>query len=462
MANVYFGALPLVSFLGLGVLAGRVFRRDVAPFVISFVLMLLYALGDFTPFYKLAFNVPGLDLFRRPADATFPLCALASILAGYALHRFITDEKKSLLRNALIPVLVVVAGLVASIAVAWWKDRLALAQVPLLIGSGFLILSLIVLFLLRRFNRQIGRASLLLVAGALTLDLAISNGPNESTALPPSRFEVMRTDTKNETIALLHEMLAQTAGPDRIDRVELAAVGFDWPNLGLIHGFQHDLGYNPVRLSWFVDATNAQDQVAVVEQRPFAPLFSSYRSLMADMLGVRVIASAFPIERIDPELKSGDLNFIAQTKDAYVYENPRALPRVMVARQAKKADFDALFETGKWPEGFDPRETVLLDGSDAEDTQPRRPASARIEVYQNTQVRISVEAPDGGYLVLNDVWHPWWRVEVDGQSFDVLRANAIFRAVKLPPGAHQVRFYFAPLQGLRLTLRAAVHSFLTR
>jgi hypothetical protein len=211
MANVYFGALPLVSFLGLGVLAGRVFRRDVAPFVISFVLMLLYALGDFTPFYKVAFNVPGLDLFRRPADATFPLCALASILAGYALHRFITDEKKSILRNTLIPVLVVVAGLVASIAVAWWKDRLALAQVPLLIGSGFLILSLIVLFLLRRFNRQIGRASLLLVAGALTLDLAISNGPNESTALPPSRFEMMRADTSNETIALLREQLAQTA-----------------------------------------------------------------------------------------------------------------------------------------------------------------------------------------------------------------------------------------------------------
>jgi len=125
-------------------------------------------------------------------------------------------------------------------------------------------------------------------------------------------------------------------------------------------------------------------------------------------------------------------------------------------------DFDTLVETGEWPEGFDPRETVLIDGADAEDTQPRRPASARIEAYQNTQVRISVTAPDGGYLVLNDVWHPWWRVEVDGQRSDVLRANAIFRAVKLPPGAHQVRFYFAPLRGLRLTLRAAVHSFLTR
>jgi glycine cleavage system H lipoate-binding protein len=265
MANVYFGALPLVVFLGLGVFAGRVFRRDMAPFVISFVLMLLYTLGDFTPFYKMIFHVPGLDLFRRPADATFPLCALASILAGYALHRFITDENKSFIRNALMPTLVVVSGLAISVAVAWWKDRLALAQTPVLIGAGFLGFSLIVLFLLRRFNRQIGAASLLLVAGALTFDLAVSNGPNESTALPSSRFEVMRTDTKNETIALLRQKLAETAGPDRIDRVELAAVGFDWPNLGLIHGFQHDLGYNPVRLSWFVDATAAQDQVAVVE-----------------------------------------------------------------------------------------------------------------------------------------------------------------------------------------------------
>jgi len=462
MANVYFGALPVVAFLGLGLLAGRIWRRDVAPLAISFVLMLLYALGDFTPFYAIMFKIPGLDLFRRPADATFPLCALASILGGYALHRFITDQDKSFLNHALMPALVVFLGLTAAIGVAWWKGRLAQAQGPLMIGGSFLILALVVLFLLRRFGARMGSAALLLVGGALTMDLAISNGPNESTALPPARFEIMRADTSNETISLLRQKLAETAGPDRIDRIELAAVGFDWPNLGLIHGFQHDLGYNPVRLAWFVDATGAQDQVAVAEQRPFVPLFSSYRSLMADMLGVRFIASANPIEALDPDLKAGDLTMIARTKDAYVYENPRALPRVMVARQAKQIDFDTLLETGDWPDGFDPRETVLLDVPGSEDLAQRRPATARIEAYQNTIVRVSVNAPDGGYLVLNDVWHPWWRVEIDGQRSDVLRANGIFRAVKLPAGARQVRFYFAPLRGLRLTLRAAVHSFLTR
>ena len=462
MANIYFGALPLVAFLGLGLAAGRAFCREMAPLLIGFVLMLLYALGDFTPFYQLVFKIPGADLFRRPADATFPLCALASILGGYGLHCFITDERKSFLRNALLPVLIIVAGLAAAVAVAWWKGRLWQAQMPLLLGSGLLLLALVLLFLLRRFGRQMGAATLLLVGGALTADLAVSNGPNESTALPASRFEVMRTDTANETISLLRQKLAETAGPDRIDRIELAAVGFDWPNLGLIHGFQHDLGYNPVRLSWFVDATGAQDQVAVAEQRPFVPLFSSYRSLMADMLGVRFIASANPIENIDPDLKPGDLNFVARTKDAYVYENPRALPRVMVARGAKQTDFDALVESGDWPQGFDPRETALLDAPGSDDKTARRPTSAKIDLYQNTQVRVSVDAPDGGYLVLNDVWHPWWRVEVDGQRSDVLRANVIFRAVKLPPGARQVRFYFAPMRGLRLSLRSAIDSFLSR
>jgi hypothetical protein len=183
---------------------------------------------------------------------------------------------------------------------------------------------------------------------------------------------------------------------------------------------------------------------------------------MADMLGVRFIASANPIENIDPDLKPGDLNFVARTKDAYVYENPRALPRVMVARGAKQTDFDALVESGDWPQGFDPRETALLDAPGSDDKTARRPASAKIDLYQNTQVRVSVDAPDGGYLVLNDVWHPWWRVEVDGQRSDVLRANVIFRAVKLPPGARQVRFYFAPTRGLRLSLRSAIDSFLSR
>lgn len=456
MAEVYFGALPFIALCGLGVAAGAIFRREVAPFVLAFALMLLYALGDFTPFFKLAFHLPGADLFRRPADATFPLCALAAILAGYAVHRLLSAPSLTrwgAARAIALPTIVVVAAFAGAVATAWWKGRIDQATQPLALAAVCLFLSGTVLMLQRPLARARGVVGLVLIGLVMTGDLAANNGPNESTALPPAHYDVMRRDTSNETLALLRRKLSETAGPDRIDRVELAAVGFDWPNLGMIHAFHHDLGYNPVRLALFAQATGAQDHVAVPDQRSFAPLFPSYRSLLADMLGVRFIASGVPIEQIDKRLKPGELSFVARTPDAYVYENPRALPRVLLATRALPADFAALLESGRWP-AFDPREAVLLEGAAAETAKPRRRGTARIEAYENTSVRIAVDAPDGGWLVLNDMWHPWWNVEVDGAPARLLRANVLFRAVALPPGARQVRFTFAPFRGLKSDLQS--------
>ena len=117
---------------------------------------------------------------------------------------------------------------------------------------------------------------------------------------------------------MLKGLLKQPTPTSRRDRVELVGLGFDWPNLGLIHGFDHDLGYNPLRIDAVSKAVGAGDTIAGWDQRRFTPLFPSYRSLLADMLGLRYIASAVPIERVDKTLKPGDLLQIARTKDAYV------------------------------------------------------------------------------------------------------------------------------------------------
>ncbi len=459
MATIYFGALPLVGFLGFGLAAAALFRREMAALLVALVVMLLYALGDYTPFFKLAFHLPGADLFRRPSDATFPLCAIASILAGYAVHLYITQLRSLSWPQIVLPVLAVLLAFGGAVAVAWSKGRIEQATLPLAIGGASLLVSITVLMLARRFAPDYGTSVLVVIGLCMVADLAVSNGPNESTALPPAHYDIMRADTSNETISLLRHRLAETAGPDRIDRVELPAVGFDWPNLGMIHGFQHDLGYNPVRLAWYAEATGAQDHVAVVDQRHFSPLFPSYRSLLADMLGLRFIASGVPLNEFDKKLRRGDLIEVARTKDAYVYENPRALPRVLFATKARPANFSELMKTGQWP-SFDPRETVLLEGADANAGRARRPGSARILNYENTQVRVGVDAPDGGWLVLNDVWHPWWRVEIDGVPAPLLRANVIFRAVEIPAGARQVRFFFDPVSGLRASVtEAAAHMW---
>src|SRR5262249_30864230 len=157
----------------------------------------------------------------------------------------------------------------------------------------------------------------------------------------------------------------------------------------------HVFGHNPLRLRWFHDATRVGDYFAVPSQRVFSPLYPSYRSTFADLLGVRVIATGVPVEEIDKSLKPGDLELIGRTSDAYVYENPRAVPRVMVVGNCQFADFDRLCQTG-WPAGVDPRKTLLLNRAPVGVAAggSRRPGTARIVRYANTEVDVSVEAPD--------------------------------------------------------------------
>ena len=77
-----------------------------------------------------------------------------------------------------------------------------------------------------------------------------------------------------------------------------------------------------------------------------------------------------------------------------------------------------------------------------------RPAAPRASLrYHNTDIEIEADAPGGGFVVLNDVWHPWWRASVDGKPAEILKANVLFRAVVVPPGKHVVRFTFHPFAG---------------
>ena len=89
-----------------------------------------------------------------------------------------------------------------------------------------------------------------------------------------------------------------------LDRVELTGLGFHWPNASLVHRLHNVLGYNPVRLGLYTAATGAEDHVALPEQRKFSPLFPSYRSRLADLLGLRFIATGAPIETDRPEARA--------------------------------------------------------------------------------------------------------------------------------------------------------------
>ena len=56
----------------MAALRGELWQREVRFFSGAAGLALLYALGWYTPVFKIIYElVPGVQLFRRPADATF-------------------------------------------------------------------------------------------------------------------------------------------------------------------------------------------------------------------------------------------------------------------------------------------------------------------------------------------------------------------------------------------------------
>ena len=452
MGQIYIGILPMLALLAFGFVKQRLWREEIRFFTIALAFSVIYAMGAYTPIYRILYEIlPGVPQFRRPSDATFFIGGFMAIVGGYCLHVFLTEEERPSHRRYLwlagAMAAIVCLGFIAAAA----QGKVAVAIKPIMLACAFAAAGCAVLVGVGRMRYASPAASILLVASLMVADLGINNRTNESTGLAAEKYAAILPNSNNLTAAFLRSKLVPTP-TDRRDRAALLGIGFDWPNAGMTHGFDHVFGYNPLRLRQIDEALGTGDTIAVPDQVRFTPLMPSYRSIMADMLGLRYIVSPMPIEKIDKALKPGDLKPIGKTPEGFLYENPAALPRVLFVSESRLVDFAGLTKTGRWPSSFDPRNTVLLETrplrADAPAVATRSgPSSARLLRYRNTQIDVEVDAEKAGFLVLNDVWHPWWYAQVDSKAVPILRANVLFRAVPVPAGRHHVRFTFRPLAG---------------
>lgn len=451
VGQLYLGAIPLLLIVGAAV-AGRLWDRDIRFFSIAFLAMLLFALGWYTPLFWMAHTfLPGIAFYRRPADAVFLIGGLGAILAGYGVHVWFAEPWRRPSRRLVAAVCCVVGiAFLAALFFALQIGRVADLPRPLAMAAGWLGLAAAALaWSAPRVALSPWHAALAL--GLVTAaDLGLNNGPTSSSALPPAMFDVLEPDTHNATIRFLEMHVVDNA--TRRDRIELAGLGFHWPNASITHRLENTLGYNPVRPALYSQATGAEDHVGLPEQRKFSPLMPSYKSRLADMLGLRWIVTGAPIETIDKRISKTTFPLVAKFGNATIYENAGALPRALFVPSARAASFEDILDSGVWPD-FDPTRSVLL-ALPSEAGTGRRPGTVRITAYGLNRIELDAESPDGGWVVLNDVWHPWWFAECDGRPVTLERANVLFRAVAVPPGRHSIRMTFEPLTGLWQSLRS--------
>ena len=197
----YIGALPLL-LLVWGAVRGHLWAREVRFFTAALVVMMLYGLGWYSPFFRLAYEVvPGVSFYRRPADAVFLIGGLGSIVAGYSLHRLLASpygERSYASAAATAGVIVTLLGL--CLAVAWRLDRVGSAVAPLLMALGSFAVVMAAVAGASTFRHIRPIAALALLGGVTAADLAWNNGPNGASGLPPDMVEMLEPGTKNGDI----------------------------------------------------------------------------------------------------------------------------------------------------------------------------------------------------------------------------------------------------------------------
>ena len=133
--------------------------------------------------------------------------------------------------------------------------------------------------------------------------------------------------------------------------------------------------------------------------------------------------------------------------DSSLYDWGEAQPRAAVVGQATVVADRARALELLFDDGWNSRSTAILEREPAPAGQAGAPVEpfARFTADGNNRVALEAGArAGGGYLVLLDSYADDWHADVDGRPADVVRADGLFRAVKLAPGRHHVTFTYRP------------------
>ena len=194
-------------------------------------------------------SLPGVDLFRRPGDATFLVGALGAIVAGYLDPALVERRAGRRPRRARRAIEIGILG--ARFRGSAWplpsaKGTLALRRQPLASAAPLARCAPISSSRSIRLGSPARRRSRARPCSASSR--SISPATTARTSRPrcrPRSSTFCGRTAAARLIAALKEHLARATA---LDRVELTGLGFHWPNASLVHRLHNVLGYNPVRL----------------------------------------------------------------------------------------------------------------------------------------------------------------------------------------------------------------------
>jgi len=168
---------------------------------------------------------------------------------------------------------------------------------------------------------------------------------------------------------------------------------------------------------------------------------------LLDRLGVNAVLSQHDLER-------EELMRIDSAAGWRLYRRHGSLPIARIVPALEYCSTDAVALNLLASHALDPVETATIvpsgpGGSSPQGDEPLDPARHRKGVLQwlradANHFAVSIQASDGGWLVVREAWYPGWHATVNGESSEVLRVDHAFRAVRVPAGNVEVEFEYRP------------------
>ena len=147
------------------------------------------------------------------------------------------------------------------------------------------------------------------------------------------------------------------------------------------------------------------------------------------------------------------LTAIPNNYGAYaMFDLASALPRAKLYSQWVISTNNSDVLDQMFSPGFNPANTVFVVDDVPTNSTPNatNPPDSAVQIvsYAPKDVVLKADATTPSILLLNDHYHPDWKVTVDGEPEKLLRCNYLMRGVYLLPGIHTIEFKFLPAVGL--------------
>jgi len=436
--SVYLGA----SVLGLALIALR--RRILVVGLAALTGFALFiAFGKYLPVHQLVRRlVPPLGYMRFPEKYMTLVVVGVAMLAGLGAQRVLSPDKQPWRRTTILLLLVVATAAAAPFLFPYpWSGFM-------FVGLRHAAVAVASLLGVQALAARGSRLAAPLLVATVTLDLAVSAWglqtfvPRDvATGTPPAvrlvnadhagHAEPARVYRSPATDTVLNRGAASNAAVG-----ELRLLATLVPNTLNVWGVASLPGYDaaiPARLNhlWNAGWKDPATRLATLRLLGIDYVVAPVRDSPESMPGLQQVAEPLP--------------------GAGLYRVTQSLPAVFLAGRGEPLGdkeslarlFDPAVAAGNLallaPEG-----AALAGGAG-------RAGSCELTSHAPRRLRARCQATREALAVFVEQFDPGWRATVDGKPAPIERANWVMRAIRLPPGAHEIALeYHAP--GLRLGL----------